>query len=144
MAVNSDFLKEKLVYSKKYIERLKRIIEISEKEFLDDFSLQLESERIFEVISQLMLDICTHIIAHSSETPPSTYSDCMNKLVDIGVIKEEDSNNFINIIKMRNLLVHQYGIINLEILFTSLKMLDSDFEKFKATILSWMKKLKQS
>jgi hypothetical protein len=41
MAVNSDFLKEKLAYSKKYIERLKRIIEISEKEFLVDFSFLL-------------------------------------------------------------------------------------------------------
>lgn len=142
MAVNSDFLKEKLAYSKKYIERLRRIIEISEKIFLDDFSLQLESERIFEVISQIMLDICTHIIAHSSETPPSSYSDCMNKLVDVGVIKEDESNNFINIIKMRNLLVHQYGVINLEILFAGLKMLDSDFVKFKEIILSWIEKQK--
>jgi len=142
MTVNSDFLKEKLVYSKKYIERLRRIIEIPKKEFLEDFSLQLQSERIFEVISQLMLDICTHIIAHSSETPPSSYSDCMKKLVDVGIIKEEESNNFINIIKMRNLLVHQYGTINLEILYASLKKLDSDFEKFKEIILSWIKKLK--
>lgn len=141
MTVNSDFLKEKLVYSKKYIERLRRIIEISKKEFLEDFSLQLQSERIFEVISQLMLDICTHIVAHSSETPPSSYSDCMNKLVNIGIIKEELSNNFINIIKMRNLLVHQYGTINLEILYVGLKRLDSDFGKFKEIILSWIKKL---
>ena len=142
MAVNSDFLKEKLAYSKKYIERLRRIISISEEDFLDNFSLQLQSERIFEVISQLMLDICTHIIAHSSETPPSTYSDCMKKLVDVGVIKEDESNNFINIIKMRNLLVHQYGIVNLEILFEGLKMLDSDFLKFKEKILSWIENQK--
>ncbi len=142
MVVNSNFLKEKLAYSKKYIERLKRIIEISEEEFLNDFSIQLQSERIFEVISQLMLDICTHIIAHSSETPPSTYSDCMKKLVDVGVIEEEESNNFINIIKMRNLLVHQYGIVNLELLYASLKMLDSDFLKFKGKILSWIESQK--
>ncbi|MHA1348046.1 MAG: type VII toxin-antitoxin system HepT family RNase toxin [Candidatus Heimdallarchaeaceae archaeon] len=141
MTVNPDFLKEKLVYSKKYIERLKRIIKIPKKEFLEDFSLQLQSERIFEVISQLMLDICTHIVAHSSETPPSSYSDCMNKLVNVGIIKEEESNNFINIIKMRNLLVHQYGTINLEILYASLNRLDSDFGKFKEIILSWIKKL---
>ncbi len=142
MAVNSDFLKEKLAYSKKYIERLRRIIKISEEEFLDDFSLQLQSERIFEVISQLMLDICTHIIAHSSETPPSTYSDCMKKLVDVGVLGEDETNNFINIIKMRNLLVHQYGKVNLEILFASLKILDSDFSKFKEKILSWLENQK--
>ncbi|MBY9000343.1 MAG: DUF86 domain-containing protein [Candidatus Heimdallarchaeota archaeon] len=140
MTVNSDFIKEKLAYSKKYIERLRRIIEISEEKFLDDFSLQLQSERIFEVISQIMLDICTHIIAHSSETPPSSYTDCVKRLVDVGVINEEEASYFINIIKMRNLLVHQYGIINLEILFTSLKMLDSDFEKFKELILSWIEK----
>ena len=142
MAVNSDFLKEKLAYSKKYIERLRRIIKISDEEFLDDFSLQLQSERIFEVISQLMLDICTHIIAHSSETPPSTYSECMKKLVDVGVLGENESNNFINIIKMRNLLVHQYGKVNLKLLFASLKMLDSDFLKFKEKILSWLENQK--
>ncbi|MHA1202390.1 MAG: type VII toxin-antitoxin system HepT family RNase toxin [Candidatus Heimdallarchaeaceae archaeon] len=140
MAVNSDFLKEKLVYSKKYIERLKRIIEISEKEFLDDFSLQLESERIFEVISQLMLDICTHIIAHSNETPPTTYSECMKKLVGVGVINEDDSLKFIKIVKMRNLLVHQYSVIDQGMLFVSLKLLITDFLHFKNKILSWVEK----
>lgn len=89
-----------------------------------------------------MLDICTHIIAHSSETPPSTYSDCMKKLVDVGVLGEDETNNFINIIKMRNLLVHQYGKVNLEILFASLKILDSDFSKFKEKILSWLENQK--
>ena len=43
---------------------------------------------------------------------------------------------------MRNLLVHQYGVINLEILFAGLKMLDSDFVKFKEIILSWIEKQK--
>ncbi len=140
MAINSDFLKEKFAYSKKYIERLRSIIVISEKIFLDDFSLQLESERIFEVLSQLMLDICTHIIAHSSETPPSTYSDCMRKLVDVGVINEEESINFIKIVKMRNLLIHQYGTIDQGMLFTALKMLETDFLQFKNSVLSWIEK----
>ena len=140
MAINSDFLKEKLVYSKKYLERLRRITEISEEAFLDDFSLQLESERIFEVISQLMLDICTHIIAHSSETPPSTYSECMKKLVGVGVINEDDSPKFIKIVKMRNLLVHQYSVIDQGMLYAALKMLVTDFIHFKNKILSWVEK----
>ncbi|NPD88343.1 MAG: DUF86 domain-containing protein [Asgard group archaeon] len=138
MTVNSNLLKEKLAYSKKYIERLRKIIEVSKEEFLEDFSLQLQSERIFEVISQLMLDICTHIVAHSSETPPSTYSDCIKKLVNIGVIGEDESDDFIKIVKMRNLLVHQYGIVDPEILFESLKLIDSDFSRFKEKILSWL------
>ena len=138
MTVNSEYIKEKLAYSKKYLERLKRITEISKEAFLDNFSLQLESERIFEVISQLMLDICTHIIAHSSESPPSTYSECMKKLVGIGVFNEDDSLKFIKIVKMRNLLVHQYSTIDQEMLFAALKTLISDFLHFKNKILSWV------
>jgi len=140
MTVNSNYLKEKLAYSKKYIEKLKSIIKISEKEFYDDFALQLQSERIFEVISQLMLDICTHIVAHSSVAPPSSYSDCMKKLVDLEVINEDDSINFIKIVKMRNLLVHQYTVIDIEILFAALKLLVTDFLHFKGKIMSWVEK----
>jgi uncharacterized protein YutE (UPF0331/DUF86 family) len=140
ITLNPDLIKEKIAYSKKYLDRLGNIVKFSKEEFTDDFSLQLESERIFEVISQLMLDICTHIVAYSNETPPITYSDCMKKLVNIGVLEKKESNKFIKIIKMRNLLVHQYGVVDLEILYASLKMLQTDFLIFKEKILAWLEK----
>ena len=138
MAVNSNFLKEKLAYSKKYIERLRRIIEISEEEFLNDFSLQLQSERIFEVISQLMLDICTHIIAHSKEPPPQTYSDCMKKLGKLDVITPQTAEKITSLEKMRNIIVHQYDTINYHLLFDGLCELHKDFLQFQEEILTWI------
>ncbi|MCE7740918.1 MAG: DUF86 domain-containing protein [Candidatus Heimdallarchaeota archaeon] len=140
MSVNSDFLKERLAFSKKYIDRLKKIQSIPKEEFLQDFPIQLQTERIFEIITLIMLDVCTHIVAHSKETPPASYSDCMQKLADLNVISKENVSTYIKIIKMRNIIVHQYGEVDFEIVHSSLELLNEDFQNFKEQILTWLEK----
>ena len=41
---------------------------------------------------------------------------------------------------MRNLIVHQYGVIDYQMLFNSLKVLENDFLRFQNGILEWLEK----
>ena len=134
-----DRIREKFLKSKKYLNKLKTIITESYENIENDLNLQLISERIFEVLSQVLLDICTHIISNSKEDPPESYTDCMKKLGKIGVIKPKTTEKAVLLIKMRNIIVHQYGDINYRLLLEGLRELDEDFPQIEKEILEWIK-----
>ena len=135
-----DFLwiREKLLSSKKYWPKLMEIISKTCDVLENDVDLQLKAERIFEIFSQILLDICTHIIAHSKEPPPQTYSKCMEKLGKLGIIKPKTVEKATSLIKMRNFIVHQYSNIDYNILFEGLRELHKDFPQFQEEILIWI------
>jgi uncharacterized protein YutE (UPF0331/DUF86 family) len=85
-----------------------------------------------------MLDICTHIISMSQISPPKSYADCMVKLGEMNIFETEQSRKFSNLIKMRNIIVHQYDSIDHSILYESLETLISDFKEFQDKILKWL------
>lgn len=87
-----------------------------------------------------MLDICTHIIAMSQTTSPASYVDSMTKLGNIHILNKERSHKYSTLIKMRNVIVHQYDTINLSMLYESLSELLIDFGNFKKEILEWIEK----
>ncbi|MHA1200867.1 MAG: type VII toxin-antitoxin system HepT family RNase toxin [Candidatus Heimdallarchaeaceae archaeon] len=138
MPINNSYIIEKLASSKKYLETLQGIQEIAKPEFLENFPIQLQAERLFEILTLIMLDICTHLVANSTELPPESYSDCMVTLARLNVITTSDSEKFVKIIKMRNIIVHQYGKVDLELLYTGIQMLDKDFRDFKEKVSKWL------
>ena len=138
MSFDFERIREKFLRSKKYWNKLRGMITKTSEEIERDFDSQLISERLFEVLSQTLLDICTHIIAQSNEETPQSYSDCMKKLEKLGVIKLETSEKLVSLIKMRNIIVHQYGEINYQFLYEGLRELYEAFPIFEEEILEWI------
>ncbi|NVM34225.1 MAG: DUF86 domain-containing protein [Candidatus Lokiarchaeota archaeon] len=136
--INNIWIREKLLSSKKYWSKLEEIILKTSEDLEMDIDLQLKAERIFEILSQILLDICTHIIAHTREPPPQTYSDCMKKLGNLGVITAQTAEKATSLVKMRNIVVHQYDNINYRLLFKGLCELFEDFPLFQEEILTWI------
>ena len=136
--INPTWIREKLLSSKKYWSKLKEIISKTPEDLEKDLDLQLKAERIFEILSQILLDICTHIIARTNEPPPKTYSDCMKKLGEFGIITPRTAEKITQLVKMRNFIVHQYGKINYQFLFKGLCDLNEDFPQFQEEILKWV------
>lgn len=113
------------------------IEQYSVEEFKNNFSIQLQVERAFEVVNQIIIDICTHIVSTFSETPEN-YANCFEILQRKNIIEETLSKNIIRSVRMRNLIVHQYTGIDYAILFSSLTKLQDDFSDFKTQILKWL------
>jgi len=136
--IDFSWIREKLLSCKKYWSKLEEIIIKTSDDLETDIDLQLKGERIFEIFGQIILDICTHIIAHSKETPPQTYSDCMKKLGKLDVITLQTAEKTTSLVKMRNIIVHQYDNINYHLLFDGLCELHKDFPQFQEEILTWI------
>jgi len=136
--IDSIRIKEKFNFGKKYFEVAERMTSFSKEEFMERLDLQLQAERLFEVLIQIILDVCTHIVAHSNVQAPQSYSECMKRLSELDILPQEKVSTFSSLIKMRNLIVHQYGDINYDILFNALRDLLKDFKEDQTIIRTWL------
>ena len=78
---------------------------------------------LFESI-QIIIDIACHITAEKNLGTPRNYSDCMTFLIANNYINRELGDKLMRMTGLRNLLIHEYGIINIERLFEYLEYLD--------------------
>lgn len=138
--VDKEWILEKFASAQPYLNLVHELIDVPKEEYISDFKLNVQAERVFEVLSQVMLDICSHVVACLDLGVPATYSDCLFKLAENGIIPDDDLNALVPLIRMRNLIVHQYGRIDRGIVHDSLIDLVKDFSKYKTAILEWMEK----
>lgn len=61
---------------------------------MNDLEHQLQAERLFEILAQIMLDVCTHIVANSNLSAPGSYADSMRKLVDLKIVEKSKLDKF--------------------------------------------------
>ncbi len=139
--LDTEMVKRKFVYSKKYYKAVQKLLEdYDENTFLDDFDAQVKGERFFEVLMQIILDICTHIMANLEKPVPESYAACLLNLAEEKIITKELAAELGSAIKMRNLITHQYENFSYKILYFSLKALLKDFSFYEEAILEWIKK----
>lgn len=140
MKVDKLRIKEIFEKGKDYIILLDEIIAQEKNSIEADFKTKAMAERVFEVLSQIILDVCTHIISYSEISPPQTYSDCITKLGNLKILDTKSVKKFRALIGMRNVIVHQYDNINSETLYEGLINIKSDFEDFSNQIRLWIEK----
>ena len=110
------------------IERKLRIIEenISEiksweikslEQLKNSSLLQKATERALQVSVEVMIDVSERILSLKNIAPSNTSVENMEKLVDLGIIKTME--DYADMIKFRNFIVHRYEKIDIEIIYYS-------------------------
>lgn len=66
---------------------------------------------LFESI-QLIIDIACSIVTHKNLGIPKNYSDCIQLLINNKYLDKELGERIKSAVGLRNLLVHEYGIID--------------------------------
>ncbi len=79
-----------------------------------------------------MIDVAERIIAMKHAGPVASAAEAIEKLVHLGVLKS--ANPYVQIVRFRNLIVHQYEEIDPEILFGLVRNRLDDFRRFREEI----------
>ena len=127
------------------IERKLRVIEenisdivfwkiISYQQFKENSMLQKATERSLQISIEVMIDICERILALNNIQPANTSSENMKKLEELGVIKSAD--NYSDMVRFRNFIVHRYEKIDSEIVYSIVKNKLHLFRQFSDEIRS--------
>ncbi len=86
----------------------------------------------FETI-QIIIDIASSIVSDNNLDMPKNYSESIAILISAGYLEKELGEKIIKMVGLRNLLVHEYGIIDVVKLFEYLNYLD-DIKAFANAI----------
>jgi uncharacterized protein YutE (UPF0331/DUF86 family) len=95
-------------------------------------------ERGLEAGAQLILEIADHILSSHFGNYCETYESTLSGLFEMNVISEDLYHQIKGLGGMRNILVHQYVQINLNIVFNGYQKSLKVFPLFAEEIMSWM------
>lgn len=90
------------------------------KDKVDEWGLRYG---LFESI-QIIIDIACHIVSEKNLGTPKNYSECISFLVSGKYLKIDSGEKIIRMTGLRNLLIHEYGIIEVSKLFEYLDNLE--------------------
>jgi len=126
-------IQRKLALLDDQVQRLKKhTAGLTQEAFRDDWVVRSMSERAVQVCAEIVIDIAERIIALRNAGPVATAADAMDKLHDLGIIQSAEP--YRSMVRMRNLIVHQYEMIDPAILYEVITSRLDDFLLFRNEI----------
>jgi len=123
----------KLALLDEYLLQLQRQLKsVDITAFTNDWALQRMTERSLQVMVEVVVDIAERIIARKNAGPAATAAEAMEKLVELGVI--ESAKPYADMVRFRNLIIHQYEEIDPAIVFDIAKTQLNAFRQFRDEI----------
>ncbi len=142
MVLKERIIKERVKELKEVIENLKEISQLSQDEFVSSYKHYWLAERGLQLAAEILFDIGNHILAGYYKISAKDYEDILDKLKEVKVISPNLRNRLLGLGGFRNILVHEYLIIDRNKIYDELKTGLIDFENFIKEIISWLKKVK--
>jgi len=97
--------------------------------FKNDWALQRMTERVLQVMVEVVIDVAERIIANKGVGPAATSAEAIEKLVELQVLKS--AQPYTDMIRFRNLIIHQYEEIDPVIVFNIAKNKLDGFRQFR-------------
>jgi len=140
--VEEELIKAKLAKMRQYLRYLKELQKASLDEFKGDFRLSGSAERYLQVAIESMIDVGNEIISSLQLRRPERYRDIPYILSETDIIPRDFADSIASMIGFRNLLVHDYASLDLDLVYSFLQTRLGDFESFMKYIASWLEKIR--
>ena len=111
---------------------------VTEAQLRDDWKLRRSLERDFQILIEVVIDICSRLIAIKKLSPSATGKGSIEKCIQEGILT--NSEKYYDMIGFRNFLVHRYEFIDLWILEKTFNESLPLFKQFKNEINSYVSK----
>ncbi|MEN2975303.1 MAG: DUF86 domain-containing protein [Candidatus Caldarchaeales archaeon] len=137
--IDEILIYEKISKLNRYLKYLNELRRSSLEEFREDFKISGSAERYLQVAIECVIDIGNEIISMLQLKRPERYRDIPYILSEAKIIPREFADTIASMIGFRNLLVHDYATIELDIVYEFLQTKLQDFETFIKNISKWIK-----
>ena len=119
-----------------YLNNLEYLGSVSKEEFKSNLTRRAAAERFLQLSIEALLDMGNHIIAEKNWGSVDTYRDVATRLYQKGVLNEAEYHLFVKMIGLRNILVHEYLEIEVDVVYDIIKYNLNDIRKILAEISS--------
>lgn len=98
----------------------------------------LALERILTVLVDLAADINQHIVTSQTDSAPADYRSSFDRVARLGVLSADLADALAPSIGLRNVLVHHYADIDLEIVAASVPLARDQYARYVREVASWL------
>lgn len=136
--------KERVLAKIDELDSYKKELEDIIPEDFEDYASSKEArracERLLHIMIETVIDTCSLMVNELRLGIPGKEEDFFNKLQKKGVISPGLTGKLKSMKGFRNILVHRYGEVDDELVFSFLKKNLQDFDRFRKEIVSFVGK----
>lgn len=136
--VAREIVLEKLAALEEYVAELQKFGEITETELAKDLGERWKVEHGLLVSIECILDIGSHIISDERLGRPQTYQEIIDILSAKKVIPAELAGSMSGMTGFRNMLIHEYGKIDIRRVRENLIEAPAQFSAFIRAITEYV------
>lgn len=125
-----EVISRKLARIQDDVRALREAHDITWAVFQQDIRARAFVERYLHLAIEEVLDVAQHLIAENKWREPVSYRDVFTVLAENNALPQEDFSRFQDMASLRNLLVHAYEKVDLEVVFGIFKGRLDDFDRF--------------
>lgn len=135
--VNIGLVNKKLKKLEKYIKNLRKHQGVTKAELENNMDKMWAVERGLQLSIQIILDLGNHIISDEGISVDN-YSEIFAELAKLDIIPEDYAARIKGMAGFRNVLVHEYAEVDLEIILDVLNNNLADFKRFASFIRDYI------
>jgi uncharacterized protein YutE (UPF0331/DUF86 family) len=140
--VKEQLVLEMLSALREYVNKLKPLQKFSLDEIASDYISYWAVLHGLQLAIQCTIDIGSHLLSGIGAERPADYKNVILGLGRQGIISADFAKRFQGIAGFRNILVHQYLQVNVEIVYEKLEEGLEDFEQFMVFVHTYLQKFK--
>lgn len=138
--VDKAVILRKLSELELYLTQIREFSVITLQAYKADWKTQRIVERTLQMMIETCADIANHVVSDRGMRAPTGYADSFSVLRENGIIAADLCGSMEKMAKFRNIVVHQYEVVDAEIVIAILSRRLGDFERYKDAILAYLKK----
>lgn len=122
-----------------YVADLKEMRGIEREAYVADVVLQRAVERTFVNLIQSCIDLAEHIRASEDLQDAGTSREAVLALAEAEILSTETGQKLAEAVGFRNVLTHQYGTLDHDVVYVALHDDLHWFEQFQREIAAWLR-----
>jgi len=137
--LNRGLILKKLDSLRGYLKELETFKDLSFEEYRGKISNRRSVERLIQLLVECASDINAHILAKKEKIAVEDYRSSFLLMNEKGLLNKDLSEGLSKAAGMRNILVHEYERIDDQIVFDTILLSLSAFNKYMKEILDLLK-----
>lgn len=138
--IDKERVEKKLNLLEGTLTELEKLSDLSYETLTASLQKQWAAEHGLQLAIQTLLDIGSHILVEAGERGIDNYTDVIKLLGEKDVLPVEFANSIKSMAGLRNILVHEYTEVDLNVIFKILNSRLEDFRRFISFIRTYIDK----